>query len=267
MNDDEKRGSARQGSLITGAISVAFIWAFFVACWGLIKWERNGTPDFTMTGQFGDSFGFIGALMAGTAAYFAYRTYQAQSEETRLLRQERAEAARVRAEPSFLSLLERRYATLDQVTYMETMRSADAIRDLASAIGGVYPQTNGSLVTAYHDRMRYTSGTENYFRFIYHIIRYAERQFEKPMPDVERNITRSSLSYHYVRLLRSQLSDAELFILALNVLTPPGDGAKKLYERYALFHNLSERRKVLVRAAGEWDERAFGLPPEDTSDH
>ncbi|MBA4804714.1 MAG: hypothetical protein H2038_08705 [Brevundimonas sp.] len=251
--------------IVRAAIGAAALWFYFVVVTGLLPMRNGGAPNFAVTGQFGDSFGFIGAMMAALAAYFAYRTYQAQSEETQLLRRERAEAARLRAEPSFLDLLERRYDLLEKVAYTygshhhEGQFGVDRIAGFIESAPRSDPQL--TVMEAYGRVMAHVKNHSNLFRFIYHIVRYAERHFDGKTGD-DRIIVRDDLSYQYVRLLRSQLSDSELFLIALNVLTREGEGAKRLYERYALFHNLSEGRKALVRAAGDWDERAFGLPPD-----
>jgi hypothetical protein len=259
------RDRTTQAKIIRAVVAVGFIWAFIVLCWGLVKWERTGTPNFEMTGQFGDSFGFIGAMMAATAAYFAYRTYQAQSEETRLLRQERADAARLRAEPSFLNLLERRYDALEQFSFATSTpprRGQDAIDAFARDVHESIILRDTVPQDAYDEWVWAVRNHSHLFRFTYHIVRYAERNFESGY-EADRRITKNSLSYQYVRLLRSQMSDSELFLIGLNVLRPEGAGAKRLYERYALLHNLTGERMEIVRAAGEWDPRAFGFPDDE----
>jgi len=229
------------------------------------RWDGNAvTWSYENTGQFGDSFGILGTIMAACAAYFAYRTYQAQSEETRLLRVERAEAAKLRAEPSYLNLLERRYSTIDQFIYRPGSASHTGIAGLDAMAGQIEWRLKSygtNPLNAYSDIVKDAKNISHLFRFTYHIVRYAERHFDGYVDDA-RTITRKDLSYHYVSLLRSQISESELVLLALNVLTPDGEGAKRLYERYALFHNLSEDGKKMIKSAGTWDDRAFGLPPE-----
>lgn len=249
---------------IRAVIAISVLWFLFVVATGLLQMRNGGDPSFLVTGQFGDSFGFIGSLMASTAAYFAYRTYQAQSEETRILRAERKEAAKLRAEPSFLNLLERRYDAINQVVYepgSTAFEGQGGVDKIAEMVEYYHTSFGQPVLESYKNRIKDARNYQHLFRFIYHIVRYAERHFDNASDD-NRTITRGDLSYQYVRLLRSQLSESELFLLALNVLTPEGDGAKRLYERYALFHNLSPKRQALVQSCGNWDDRAFGLPPE-----
>lgn len=265
--DTDNQDRRQQAEIIRGVIAVAVLWFLFVVATGLLQMRKGGDASFTVTGEFGDSFGFIGAIMASTAAYFAYRTYQAQSEETRLLRRERAEAARLRAEPSFLNLLERRYDALNQFSYAPVTTSftgLDGIDRLAAGVVGDLINYKMSAIESYVSRIANATNHQHLFRFTYHIVRYAELHFDGSVND-ERDITRKDLSYRYVSLLRSQMSDSELFVLALNVMTREGTKAKRLYERFALFHNLSEERQKIIKAAGSWDERAFGLPPDDSA--
>lgn len=71
---------------------------------------------------------------------------------------------------------------------------------------------------------------------------------------------KADIAYEYVRLLRSQLSNDELLIVALNALTEDGEGAKPFIERYALLHNMDEADIAPFQLKQSFAEEAFGLP-------
>lgn len=242
-------------------------WAFFVVVASIRV--PNGIPvpfDFQLTGTFGDSFGIVGAVMASTAAYFAFRAYKEQADENDMLRDERSKSDRVRSEPSYLNLIERRYDALNQVTYRttDTPRGQDAVSYYARTIRNTTTPDIGAL-RRFGDYNQNISNLPHLFRFTYHIIRYADENFDFGSA-MNRPVTRDDLSYRFVRLLRSQMSNDELFITGLNALTEEGEGAKPYVEKYAMLHTLPESDKQLLRAAGDWDERAFGLPSDDEAD-
>lgn len=69
----------------------------------------------------------------------------------------------------------------------------------------------------------------HYFRTVYHIYRLIDEKCPKD----------DDLSYHYARIVRSQLSNPELCLLSYNCIV--GEGRYKfreLAEKYAIFHNI-----------------------------
>lgn len=214
--------------------------------------------SFERTGQLGDSFGVIGAAMASVAAYFAFRTYQETKDENDILKQERDDANRRKSEPSFLNLLERRYDALNQATYLKH-RGSDAITSFAANIRSAVNDYDVNHMQAYRDYLANTRNLPHLFRYTYHIIRYAERHFDGGAAE-GRPVKKADISYEYVRLLRSQLSNDELLIIALNALTEDGEGAKPFIERYALLHNMDEADIAPFQLKQSFAEEAFGLP-------
>ena len=83
-----------------------------------------------------------------------------------------------------------------------------------------------------HDALwkRFQNDLAHYYRFLYNIIRFIdESDFEKKK---------------YIRFVRSQLSDFELFILFYNGLTDKAHKFKLYIEKYALFDNLP--KEILI---------------------
>jgi hypothetical protein len=105
-------------------------------------------------------------------------------------------------------------------------------------------------------------GLTNYHRFVYHIIAYTERQFSE-IPKTS-PMTKDDPSYSYIQLLRAQLSDSEMQLMAFNALYGAGNPKLKLYiERYALFNNMPEVDIIEFELPRVFNHAAFGLLPSD----
>jgi len=208
---------------------------------------------FDNTGTFGDSFGVISALMTSIAAYFAYRAYRSSQEEL-------FGARRRAGEPTFLNLLERRFTLVDQLA-SGNLKGLGVLSNITYNIREAVAR--GDQFQAAYDRYAKAQGVRglrNMFRYTYHIIVFAEDLFGV---DVEAKgaAKRNNGSYPYVRLLRAQLSDDELLLIALNSLCDPdGEEFKTLLDRYGLLDNmkLEDRRQFRLEEIFRGDE--FGLP-------
>lgn len=205
--------------------------------------------------------------MAAIAAYFAFRTYRSAQEDVARLEQRAAE-------PSFLNLLERRYDVLDRVfisrTRFRPTTGADtqewqgqgALNRIATTIRRQGEHEKQPLSNLYLNAVKGASGLSNLFRFTYHIVAYADRQFSK-IPTSE-PMTKADSAYQYVRLLRAQMSDAELLLMALNCAFGPGhDKFKPLVERYALLHNINQSDMAQFGLTDLFAATAFGLELKD----
>jgi hypothetical protein len=262
---------------IIAAAIIGVAWLVFVLLSGSLPYFFQAGWKFEQTGQFGDSFGVLSAGMAAAAAYFAYQTYrQAADENERLLRRQDAQdrtAKRERAEllerqnlsdmranvPAFLALLEGRYAVLNQATYvlknLKTVRGHEAITSISYNLRFDRERLSGPAKDIYENIVLDARGLENLFRYTYHLVLYADREFGG---SGLRN-PKETMSYTYVRLLRAQLSNDELLVLALNCVDGPGKPYfKELAERYSLFHNMDAGDIKLFRLKTRFDATAFG---------
>jgi len=228
-----------------------------------IKW------NFQNTGQLSDSFGIVSTAMAGIAAYFAYRAYKSAVQEAQ-------KAEQRAAEPSFLNLLERRFDVLDRVYcryptnrgsfIFDNEASGQAALDIIANnlydfIGKCsdHDECVETYVNFLNERV---TGIQAYHRFSYHIIAFAERQFSDRAPDEA--MAKSDPSYGYVRLLRAQLSDSELQLMALNALYGEGNPKLKHYiERYALLHNMADIDAITLVPSGSFAPTAWGIDEAD----
>lgn len=215
-------------------------------------WRLAAPPlDFGDTGTFGDSFGIISALMASVAGYFAYRAYRSSQAEL-------ADARKRSGEPTFLNLLERRFTLIEHVA-KGNLAGVPAIANICAAIRlGV--QHGGNPDKMFKDYTRDARGLRNLFRYTYHVIGFAEGLFGFD-PLATGAEKRKNGSYPYVRLLRAQLSDDDLVLIALNALHDP-DGAqfKVLLDRYGLLDNMREDDRTLLKLKAAFTGDEFGLP-------
>lgn len=270
----------------TVVIGVFGLWWLFVIASG--SGMRLGGPwDFTVTGQLGDSFGILSCLMASLAAIFTYQTLNetrrqaatAEAEadrskaEARLAIQrakvekfeadERLEEQRRREyrrdnEQTFFRLLELRSQVLND---LQTGQNEYAV--VGSDAAGRFVQTVKNYVSnrtyntyavafrAMYERNQNDLG--HYFRTTYHVVRFLDDRFQ------------DAVAYEYVRILRAQLSNAEIVLIALNCWY--GEGAEKfapLAAKYALFHNMNEVDRELFSFDEHFPARAFD--PEKSVD-
>lgn len=242
-----------------------------VSGWGK-GWNPTGTMwDFETTGQLGDSFGVLSATMAGIAAYFAFRTYRSARDDSAMLE-------RRAAEPSYLNLLERRYDVLDRVRYIKVepttnpdddepfsrkeWRGHDAVDALAAHFDFVVRMTKDDVGLSFEEEMKDTFGLTNLYRFTYHIVSFADRQMSLIQSDDP--MEKTDPAYQYVRLLRAQMSDSELLLVALNCAYSEGrEKFKPLVERYALLHNMNPNHISIFGLGDLFEPTAFGVLSAD----
>lgn len=216
---------------------------------------RAASLNFQNTGTFGDSFGVISALMSSVAAYFAYQAWNASQGQL-------AEARRRAGEPTYLDLLERRFTLMDRIARGRS-RGTDAIQSICSDIRGAVGSGGHSAEKMFRDYTRadQVSGLRNLFRYTYHIVRFAEDLFGFD-PKAVGAAKRDNGSYPYVRLLRAQLSDEDLLLIALNALyDPDGYAARELLDRYGLLDNMRQSDRTLFEFDKVFMGDEFGLPP------
>lgn len=217
-------------------------------------WRSPFPPmSFEKSGQFGDSFGIVSALMAAVAAFYAYQTYKASQQEVELLR-------RRAAEPTFLNLLERRFALLDNITRGDT----DGVAAVKNMADGIRSSVSGGQdqAKAVRDYTQVTGvrGLRNYFRYTYNIIRFAEELFGVDMT-LRGADQRRNAAYPYVRLLRAQISDDELLLIALNALhDADGKDFRELIHRYGLLNNMAQADIESFSFRNQFEPDAFGWP-------
>lgn len=238
---------------IIGLALVFIIWGTFVAALGSDALIVPGDWDFNQTGTLGDSFGVISAFMATSAAIFTFNTMRNERREAR----SREEVERKReAERTFFQLMSLRNELISGISVsagLFTYRGLDAIAHintkLVRAVGGKSDDAAKRAYSEIYDKWRDQLG--HYFRHTYHVILFADGNFE------------TAENYRYVRWVRAQMSNSEQTLLALNCLY--GEGNKKfkgLVEFHALLHNIHPNERRTLNLDLQFEPTAFDLPPK-----
>lgn len=202
-------------------------------------WPKGLT--FERTGQFGDSFGVVSAVMSAIAAIYALKAFnqaKAEAEQTAASQGTRDD------ELTVFRMLETRRQIIASFEFSGAKGLA-AIQAFAEDVrketrllfmGGNWDQWLPGIYKAkFEDNA--IQHLWHYFRFTYHLVRFIDERFTDP-----------DVAYRYVRMLRAELSDAEQQAIALNSLY---FGAKAedrrfrpLIEKYALLHNISDQARL-----------------------
>ncbi|KQO27992.1 putative phage abortive infection protein [Pseudomonas chengduensis] len=86
----------------------------------------------------------------------------------------------------------------------------------------------------------------HYFRYLYNLIKFVdESEFSEGL---------------YIKLIRAQLSDQELFLLFYNSISDQGQKFRNYIEKYALFDNMPAIRILDKAHLKLYPEKAYGVP-------
>lgn len=266
-------------------------WSFVVASGAGLK--VGGPWDFSITGQLGDSFGILSALMASFAAIFTYQTLSdtrrqadvAEKEAERLRLESRRTAFNRRiedhaesirrseqlkreqrrdSEQTFFRLLDLRHRVANDLAFGAKefkLTGTDAAEAMVNEIAHWNSYWGGTEWTpddpaAYADIYeKNQNDLGQYFRTTYHLVRFADDRFN------------FDSAYEYVRILRAQLSNAELVLIALNCAY--GEGREKfltLVQKFALLHNINPSDRERYKLDELLGSEAFDLARSDPED-
>lgn len=152
----------------------------------------------------------------------------------------------------------------------DTLRGRDCFRHFVKELRGFYdnnplPDELDRIVKAHEQFWEQFHGDlAHYYRYLYNIIRFID----------ETKVDKS----RYMRVLRAQLSDDELFVLFYNGVTHRAVKFKAYVEKFALFDNLPDERLMSINHKTFYKEGAFkedvvapdaGRPkePHEVADH
>lgn len=246
------------------------VWVGVVVASGY-GWNLLGIPSsFANTGAFGDSFGPLGAIMAGFAALAAFETLREQRQELARVKQRETNEDERRNKEEKRRLKTEIYQTeLQRRTVFEStfFNLLDAFRDIAKETDVGTGETRKVSRDAFQRILRnlqegyratgspsdawsnisetYKNDLNHYFRFLYHLIKFIDDQ-----DDIDK--------YFYIRFVRAALSEAELVLLFVNCAF--GEGREKflpLVEKYALLHNVSEGARTRWKMESQVQSGAF----------
>lgn len=116
-----------------------------------------------------------------------------------------------------------------------------------------------------HHFQIYHSALGHYFRNLYHLVKYAD---ESNMPQTVKD--------QHVKILRAQLSNYEILLLAYNGMQPYGEKFWNLIEKYSLIKNLNNETQlattrnkriidldVIIKAYPHLKDSEFGNYPQE----
>lgn len=238
---------------------ITLVWTAVVLASGA-KINLTGVEwDFSRTALLGDSFGVVGSIMATMAAVFTFIALDDQRNEVRRLRRredDRDKSDREReAEATFFRLLELRNSIVANITHYTGSPSGRIESNGQQAILKyskiIQPSSTDSVEQSKErcNKKWYLVEGEmgHYLRLTYHIIKFVSERFDNEFK-----------RYEYVRLLRAQLSNAELKIIAVN--SAYGEGAPKMKDyvnKYAILHSLPNEAIDGMKLRNEFSSSAF----------
>jgi hypothetical protein len=258
-------------------IGAAGAWVAVIVASG-VGWNPFGAEwNFSNSGEFGDSFGPLSALMASIAALSAIAAFRAQASEAIRVRGRDNEqdalstSDRERQISRNFQIDERARRQVFESTFfrlVETFRNLVESLQVEDPYGKSYKGNSAFevLLERYRQRIEleeqspedawkdfskeFKNDLNHYFRLLYHVVRYVSRE------DLEEE-------YFYIQILRAMLTDAELCLIGINCIY--GEGREKfkvLIEKYALLHNLSEEEKGYWKLRDSFEPSAFDREPD-----
>jgi hypothetical protein len=244
--------------LVLAAAAFALLYLIGVISTGL-GWNPLGASwNFENSGQFGDSFGPLGALMSAIAAVSALLAYWSQREQLEELRtSERVNNSRMDLrdfEETFFRLLSLFREVVNAVEHKYYDRGEDFERKGSYAFYSMINmwtrerQINKSEVAGNFQQMynRHQGSMGHYFRLFYHILKFID---ESAIENKNR----------YARFLRALLSRSEILLIGLNCAHGGGkEKLKPLVEKYAILHNISATEARRLYLISEFSQAAFG---------
>ena len=232
-------------------LAVPVAWGAFVLSFGANLFSLPIRINFESTGQLGDSFGVLSAVMASAAAYFTYSALQEAREDNKrlyLAENQRLELDAVsRSEQTLFKLLELKLNIISQlelndgdnfkgVMVFEKMLSN--MHAIAERDGFEPDDLNGE-----YEVMRLICG--HYFKNILYIIEF----IEKYLPDD---------GGRYLDLFRAQLSGHEKLILGLwGARLEDGGRLKTLIEKNGLLAGIGHVETAIFRLKSVYAESSF----------
>jgi len=263
------------GWWIGGAVA---IWFVAVLLQGLASQQSFYIvpADFSISGQFGDSFGSLSALMASAAAIGAWKAVSLQNEANIELkkreRELRIESKLRDFDATFFQLFgvfERLVTNLDLAVekryFFSKAREAkgkDIFELIVETLDQKIDRENLSQQEAYESTFTiFENDLAHYLRVVFNLIKRVEEEFDKFKLDKDFSdfTDLDERAYGYVRLIRAPLSEYELIVVAMNGLHHP-QGKRHFYpliEKFALLNNLSEGARLQYGFVEAYNETAF----------
>jgi hypothetical protein len=269
-NDDPNEGLYR-----------LFVWASVAlsTVLGLFVVVRAAGVGADTLGQTGD---FIGGMLNPLLSFVAFLgvlySISLQRRDFRIQREDlaatQAEArlqkdalARQGFEATFFRMLSLHQEVLNSIDLIVSkpkgaIRGRDCFRTFHTRLEGCYgnqvragkPEAE-AIVDGYADFWgQHSQEMGHYFRYLFNICRFVHQANVPTLPD---EVTKPSVKYRYMRILRAQLSDFELAMLFYNMHTENGEKFKFYSREYNLLDNMPYKLAFSITHL----EEATGMGP------
>lgn len=208
-------------------------------------WPSAHHDDLPSRGQFGDSYGGLNTLFTGWAFAGVGFTIYLQIVENKAREEERREQEVERGKREADRIVEKFEDRFFRLT--DVLRSHVHSLNFANHTGKagfsmiVEEQSidqldrDSTIAGALRRYEREYAGYKNtlgpYFRILYRIVKYVD---QSAVADKE----------SYTGIVRAELGNAELWLLALNCLTPYGEKFKPLVEKYHMLKHFAARGRL-----------------------
>lgn len=234
--------------LIAVVIFIWAAWAVYILRVGGLDFTNGAASPYQITGQFGDSFGFLASLMSTLALVGAlysihvqYQNYYRQQFESNFYRllesvaqaRDGARVALLGSEPMNERVHRRakyhrlkRIVLRDEYEYVGEQSFAVIVYRLRERIGPTGYADVKSVGREFR-KIGTPSRTRNYFRILYHLYVMLDK-------------SKVSNKKFYSRIIRAHIGQNEMILLAYNCIV--GEGRHKfreLLKKYSVLHNLN----------------------------
>jgi len=204
-------------------------------------WPYARSDNLASRGQFGDSYGGLNTLFTGWAFAGVGFTIYLQLAENRAREEERRQQDKEREKREadrIVEIFEDRFFRLTDVlrshiqsASFDKFSGKSGLSLLVEEQAPSHPN-DATIADAVRRYLKEYRGYKNtlgpYFRILYRIIKYVD---QSPIADKE----------SYTGIVRAELGNAELWLLALNCLTEYGSKFKPLVEKYHLLKHFEPR--------------------------
>lgn len=233
----KKRARLPQALLLTALIAVILFaaWPFIISGW--LEQTSKSPDQIQMLGQFGDMFGALTALL-GAVTFLALLATIWYERSTNA--EQRSANYKQSFETTYFQLMKmfqdsRPGPLIERMDHVDRRVVAQQIAEEmcldSEHLGRLNEEERAMTLWSHYYSARYEANDDvlgPYFRGLYHWLKFI------------RESSPSAEEMRYANLARSQLSNSELILLAVNCLAYSGSGLTQFVCRYGLLKHLRD---------------------------
>lgn len=209
-------------------------------------------------------YGMTTPLFGILTIYFVYQTYQVQKKQlddtTNQLAENTKALQKQRFEDNFFKLLENHHRIVEAMNITDVNDSKNTVASKRECFKYIYGNIEGrintnranniiiteQMVNSFYNEIQgqYKSQLHNYFRFIYHTLKFIK------------NANGIDNKMRYTNILRATLSPYEIGLIYYNGIHKHGKGLHPLIERFSFLKNRDESL-FFIKPNNEYHPLAF----------